>query len=1265
MPKRRLNLGEYTVGWICALPIELAAATEMLDEEHKSPPPDQSDPNLYTLGRIGDHNVVLVCLSAGQIGGSSAAAVAARLKSKFKSFQFGLMVGVGGGVPSDKVDIRLGDVVISHPTGEFGGVVQYDLGKVEKTGQLIRTGSLNAPPQVLLQAVSKLRSNHDRRRSTVSHHLARFSHVETGKFDRDQAGLDRLFESSYDHNQGATCDDCSIKRLVKRKPRMANETVIHYGTIASGNRVMKDGTTRDKLSTDLKDVLCYEMEAAGLMNFFPCLVIRGICDYSDSHKNKGWQPFAAATAAACAREILSLIPGTGTLLEADREDGQILQNWSSKNPEVEKMRILEHKDPLIEGSCNWVFDDPSFISWWKNDGDEYRILWIHGDPGKGKTMMMMAIIDELSERIQQTSDRRTISYFFCQSTVPELSSTEGIIRGLTYSLAHSNRQLIKILQTKLKNGIDRENLLVELWDTLSAMIKDPSIDRVYLLVDALDECRHSPLEKNKGEEDLLEIFLNLLTRIDLSPWRKVKWILTSRNEPKISESLRNLCQDTSLEVNSTNVSKAVDRFIDIKCEQLACRKNYSSELLQFVKKYLTDNAGGTFLWVALICKELGRRHGLVTSDIKALLRTFPRDLVPLYDRMLELVRESQNAERVDISLRILRIIKIAYRPLHLDELAKFAELPVDAVNPTQGKQDTQTLVEQCGSFLTIRGETIHFLHQSTRDYFDKGPGSGIFSGRNRESKIHWWIATRALNYMGCSLKRNICNLKKQEIVQSQVNHANVTECIPRHVQYSVPFGFYHLSFHDTPSQVVVNFLQKHFLHWVEAVYVLGKPEIFYSFSFMLDFGFGFGYSREFMELLLSILPVSARLKRLRGLSKVTSARKLLHYRLAIDQFVSNRDLHKTPLQIYDLAFMHPAISGLLEGQVPLDEKPSWLKTTSFLEIPTSKCLRPLSTKPCGEYPISKFVISISSDSKQIALAMGHDIVLGCMERRSHHYFPRKPQDLKKLAQRRSMVSDVAFSPDNKKLAVASGQIELYEIARGQFVTISRHEEGADCHAVSFSLDSRFLASYSTRVQVNSSTGDDPPSKAPSVVRVWDLNVNAISKEFGSSLYSMADSVIAFSPDRTIMALSGKSTRQNVTINTVELCSIATGERIQQLNLSDHGGIERILSFRDRLFVFTGEGPIDITDPGSVIFAPRSTSLPGLYLERNRLICGSEPIFMLPTGIGLLGLRERKPACVQDNILVFGGAYENFNSSRTHRGFVFAEIDPLQDSNSGY
>jgi nucleoside phosphorylase len=73
--------------------------------------------------------------------------------------------------------------------------------------------------------------------------------------------------------------------------------MVHYGTVASGNQVMRDGVTRDKISSGLGGVLCFEMEAAGLMNSFPCLVIRGICDYADSHKNKRWQAYAAATAA--------------------------------------------------------------------------------------------------------------------------------------------------------------------------------------------------------------------------------------------------------------------------------------------------------------------------------------------------------------------------------------------------------------------------------------------------------------------------------------------------------------------------------------------------------------------------------------------------------------------------------------------------------------------------------------------------------------------------------------------------------------------------------------------------------------------------------------------------------------------------------------------------------------------------------------------------------------------------------------------------------
>lgn len=303
--RKRLQIEDYTVGWVCALPVELAAAAEMLDEEHEDIPRDSNDDNLYTLGRVGEHNVVIACLPGGQLGTSSAASVAMQLKVRFRSVCFGLMIGVGGGVPTKEDDIRLGDVVISMPQNQFGGVVQYDFGKTVG-GQFTRTGSLNAPPTTLLIALTKLRANSDRGRTNLDKHLKAFKDLP--KFSRERAGRDILFESDYGHIQGTNCDECSGERSKRRDPRLDSGIVVHFGTIASGNQVMQDGLTRDRLSSLLGGVLCFEMEAAGLMNIFPCLVIRGISDYADAHKNYQWQPFAAASAAACSKEILSIIP---------------------------------------------------------------------------------------------------------------------------------------------------------------------------------------------------------------------------------------------------------------------------------------------------------------------------------------------------------------------------------------------------------------------------------------------------------------------------------------------------------------------------------------------------------------------------------------------------------------------------------------------------------------------------------------------------------------------------------------------------------------------------------------------------------------------------------------------------------------------------------------------------------------------------------------------------------------------------------------------
>jgi nucleoside phosphorylase len=270
--QRQLRREDYTVGWVCTLPIELAAVQEMLDEEHLDLERDtaDNDENLYALGSIGDHNVAIGCLPAGRIGNNSATAVAMRMQATFKNIRFGLMVGIGGGVPSAGADVRLGDVVASQPDDTFAGVIQYDMGKMTPSG-FKRIGSLNSPPHVLLSAVTKVRAKELRGRSQLSRHISRLESI--AKFQRANAGPDLLFKAAYNHERGDTCDQCSVEGRQPRPERESGaEVTVHYGTIASGNQVMKDAAERDRVSAELGGVLCFEMEAAGLMNDFPCLV---------------------------------------------------------------------------------------------------------------------------------------------------------------------------------------------------------------------------------------------------------------------------------------------------------------------------------------------------------------------------------------------------------------------------------------------------------------------------------------------------------------------------------------------------------------------------------------------------------------------------------------------------------------------------------------------------------------------------------------------------------------------------------------------------------------------------------------------------------------------------------------------------------------------------------------------------------------------------------------------------------------------------------
>ncbi|KAI1330998.1 nucleoside phosphorylase domain-containing protein [Xylariaceae sp. FL0255] len=308
-PKQKTR-SDYSVAIFCAMDLERNAVRYMLDNEHKRLPAVEGDSNSYIVGDLHGHNVVLACLP-GQQGKGAAATVATNTSRSFPSIKWRIFVGIGGGVPSVHNDIRLGDVVISMPEGQHGGVVQYDLGKETTNSVFELKGFLWPPPPRLRNAAQDMHSDHLVQDNKAEEYLQAM--LRKGRrlaIYHKPSEPDVLFEESYHHPQGAgvCAGHCDLSRIINRPAREEPGPEFHYGLIASGDRVIKNAEIRDYIAREAgRDVLCFEMEAAGLLTEFSSIVIRGISDYADSHKNSSWQHYAAATAAACTKELLSYV----------------------------------------------------------------------------------------------------------------------------------------------------------------------------------------------------------------------------------------------------------------------------------------------------------------------------------------------------------------------------------------------------------------------------------------------------------------------------------------------------------------------------------------------------------------------------------------------------------------------------------------------------------------------------------------------------------------------------------------------------------------------------------------------------------------------------------------------------------------------------------------------------------------------------------------------------------------------------------------------
>lgn len=336
MPQPSYPNTSYTIGWISALPVEMAAAKGMLDEIHAPPqtPQTPTDTNSYLLGRMHEHNIVIACLPRDEIGPTSAAIVAAHMLASLPRVEVGLSVGVGSGIPhyrksadaeetdenkdqeEDEVqDIRLGDVVIASDA-KTGGLATWTAGKLHGDGSFEERSALNRPPRALRTALSWFEMESmcgDDIGERIEVLVGRcYSTMKRKGFTYPRFAEDVLFEAEYEHVGGKTCKECvrdGGMRVVARPSRFA-EPMVHYGVVVTGYQSVSHAPTRKRIREE-HGAICVDRQAAGLMNYFPCLVIRGISDYADSHKNDSRKAYAAATAAACAKEILEYLPVKG------------------------------------------------------------------------------------------------------------------------------------------------------------------------------------------------------------------------------------------------------------------------------------------------------------------------------------------------------------------------------------------------------------------------------------------------------------------------------------------------------------------------------------------------------------------------------------------------------------------------------------------------------------------------------------------------------------------------------------------------------------------------------------------------------------------------------------------------------------------------------------------------------------------------------------------------------------------------------------------
>ena len=490
------------------------------------------------------------------------------------------------------------------------------------------------------------------------------------------------------------------------------------------------------------------------------------------------------------------------LLDEFHKIQKCIQELRLTDPRYDKKRIEDTKGGLLEGSYHWILENADFQQWRNNQ--QSRLLWIKGDPGKGKTMLLCGIINELKKSMAKSV---LLSYFFCQATDSRINYATAVLRGLIYLIVVQQSSLISHVRTKYnqagKTLFEDADAWVALSEIFTNILQDPSLESTFLIVDALDEC----------VADLPKL-LDFIVQTS-STSARVKWIVSSRNWPSIEKNLDTATQKVRLclELNEKSVSAAIATFIQFKVDCLATRNRYGSDTWNAVYQYLTRNANGTFLWVALVCQELSNVSGWKAPQK---LIAFPPGLDALYRRMLDQIRES---EEVVLCKSILAVVSAVYRPVTLNELTSLVEMPYSVAGDYEALSE---IIGLCGSFLTLREHTISFVHQSAKGFLIEKAYNEIYpSGIER---MHHTTFSGSLQVMSENLERDVYGLGAPGFLIDQVKQLDSDPLSS--AQYSCVYWIDHLldcnPTRNAPNDLqdggsVDKFLRQSYLYWLEAL----------------------------------------------------------------------------------------------------------------------------------------------------------------------------------------------------------------------------------------------------------------------------------------------------------------------------------------------------------------------------------------------------------------------------------------------------------------